>query len=297
MSESEQRPATNVVELVIDEIYKGRKPEEIRQKLLSSGLDNATADTVLAISARAGMAAIEIKHGKSFKAAVDGMEVPPQLRPLAEKILKGVTERVKDRPDSVAGNPGGVDVESVAFLKANLAILLLVGITLSLLAFIFLVVGYFFWEPAYLLAIGSAGLFLYVLNKLWLVTKRKFKYGNVCPGVIISVEPFKVAVLGNLAHGGGDACNVVKIVGNAISRPLRDIKVGERVPTVAVYSDGGLPGRWEDFHPEPVYSATSDQAVIQRVLNSIPDENWRELDVGLTQVPDKTKSGLYEIKL
>jgi hypothetical protein len=67
---------------------------------------------------------------------------------------------------------------------------------------------------------------------------------------------------------------------------------------VALYCGTGQQGHWDDFDPIVINCVTSKEADIDRVLESIPNSEWRTLWLGLQQLRHlhiKIQPGLYSL--
>ena len=132
----------------------------------------------------------------------------------------------------------------------------------------------------------------------WIKVKEHFVYGNVTPGVIVSLDPMLIAVLTNLSKGVGDY-HVIKIIEQRFSTVMEKPPfVGATFPAVALYQqseDESLP-YWEDFDPRPIEFATADQSAIKNILSRMEKTDWKELKLGLRGVPRPFKPGLYHVQ-
>lgn len=155
---------------------------------------------------------------------------------------------------------------------------------------------------ALLSAIHSKGwLFLAVpvlaMNWLyWVRVREHFGSGNVCPAVVISTSPLLLAVSTDLSTGGSPqpAIKVIKVPRASLTMEV--VQVGDRVPTVALYSRAPESSdSWQDFDPRPVGSATSDRATVEAVLTRIPEEYWEELHLWKSSVPN-LRIGLHRVR-
>jgi hypothetical protein len=119
--------------------------------------------------------------------------------------------------------------------------------------------------------------------------------GDVCPAVVISENPGRVAVLTNLSATGGNS-PVVRIFAERLSKlaggPHRR---GARLATVAFYL-GPIDdaGNWKYFTPEVINKLVSSPADIQRVEDSIPEEKWRCLEACVPRFASRP-DGLYAL--
>jgi Protein of unknown function (DUF3239) len=126
--------------------------------------------------------------------------------------------------------------------------------------------------------------------------REQFQYGCVNPGILVARKPPLVAAFTDLTVGS-EPYPVIKI----LPQPLTKIKNGvppldTRLATIALYQGTGQTGHWDDFHPIVVNCATDNEADIQRVLESIPNAEWRQLHLGLQQLRHQfgdIQPGLY----
>ena len=127
----------------------------------------------------------------------------------------------------------------------------------------------------------------------WNLLQRKehFWHGCTCPAVVISKNPYLIAAASDLSTGGG-YFPAIKIM----RQPLKNMtggppEIGTRLATVATYRGNVKSQHWTDFEPLAVNCATTDLDEIDRVFQSIPQDEWDMLDRGLTQIPTGVKSG------
>ncbi|TWT33556.1 hypothetical protein KOR34_33880 [Posidoniimonas corsicana] len=126
---------------------------------------------------------------------------------------------------------------------------------------------------------------------------RRFKSGDANPGVVVALNPTLLAVATDLTQGAGEfpAVRILRInLKTSAGEPLR---VGSRVPTVALYAQphDKQAGHWSDFAPVPVEYGTSNPQVVQRVLASFPDEQYDFLEHALSQIEQPFQPGLYAL--
>jgi hypothetical protein len=117
--------------------------------------------------------------------------------------------------------------------------------------------------------------------------------GDVCAGIVISERPARVSVLANLS-ATGENHPVVKIVEQPILKTATGpLRAGTRAALVAFYRGPLTPtGDWQNFGPMMINTLVSNPAEIQRVLDSIPQEDWNYLDNYATRLPSQDE-GLY----
>ncbi len=101
-----------------------------------------------------------------------------------------------------------------------------------------------------------------------------------------------VAVTTDLTKGFGDypVIKIIKYKGKG--------KVGDKIGTVALYSasvDDSLK-HWIDFEPIPIIYATDNIAEIERAIKSYDEEQWKQIESRLLQIPKPYMEGLYKIK-
>ena len=123
--------------------------------------------------------------------------------------------------------------------------------------------------------------------------------GNVNPAVVISVNPYLIAVSADMGRRTGDAWPVIKI----LSQPLHRIhgprpQIGDRLPTVSLYSGTEIGPHWRDFSPTAIACLTDNPTVVQEAMrrlevNEFGPDHWQELEQNLARVPTPYKPGLY----
>ena len=117
--------------------------------------------------------------------------------------------------------------------------------------------------------------------------------GDVCAGIVISERPERVAVQTNLSAQGEQHPAVRVLEQPILKAAAHPLCAGTRVATVAFYHGPLTPtGDWKSFAPMVINTLVSNPAEIQRVLNSIPEEDWYELDNHVARLPSQ-QEGLY----
>lgn len=145
------------------------------------------------------------------------------------------------------------------------------------------------WTMVWAALVGCAVVLWTILR----ARKAKFRAGDVCPGIVISDKPWMVAVLTNMAADEGRPRPVIKILRQPLGRMAGGApQIGARVAAVAWYQGPPKGGAWRDFMPDVVNCGSDDLPGIERVLSSIRQAEWAELEAGLAQLPDK-KEGLH----
>lgn len=143
------------------------------------------------------------------------------------------------------------------------------------------------------------GLFLGVAVAAWSLwdscreIKALLMSGDVCPGLVISERPERVAVMTNLSATGKHR-PVVRILEQPLSKMAGGpMQAGTRVAAVAFYLGPLTPsGDWKFFKPEVINWMVSDPVEIGRVMSSIPEEEWQALETYVRQLPSE-KTGMY----
>ncbi len=126
--------------------------------------------------------------------------------------------------------------------------------------------------------------------------KSSFIAGCVNPAQVLSLTPPLVGVFTDLRKGPGE-WPVIKVMPQPLHKTTSGLPVeGQRLPTVASYqSMFDELEHWDDFHPRLPDVASSDAEGLDRILASIPEDEWQEMEAGLAQIPKSPKPGLYRI--
>lgn len=210
--------------------------------------------------------------------------------PATDRRMQREYEKLQEGADTAASNPGLLRMSYLRWLMAFPRWPLIWTGSWLVVSLLILV------HPLFILP--SALLFLIVCF-YWYIIRRQFIVGCINPGRIISVHPPLVAVSTDLTKGGTD-CDVIKILRQPLSRmssgPPRK---GQFVAAIAVYGDVseasiGL-DHWTDFSPVVVDLVSGNQRDIDRVVESLNDQNWQELKLGLGQIPDSPEPGIYRV--
>ncbi len=193
--------------------------------------------------------------------------------------------------DTVASNPGRVKVNFLVWLRCfpTNFVSFVIGVlfTVGYMIHLGLWKDVTFWVALILVLVFSLAPTLRL--------RQHFFSGCVNPAIVISTEPNLIAVSTNLANNGSTYL-VIKILPHPLHRMRsRPVSCGTRLATVALYSGAGTSGVWEDFDPVAVNCATDDESTIERTLQSIPAQEWLDLEYGLEQLPKPYKPGLYPV--
>lgn len=187
--------------------------------------------------------------------------------------------------NSIASNPGNAELNKwVWFCHNKMDVgLLTLFLICSLLAAIVV-------DIMYLLVVVIA----IVMNLYyWTNKKEHFLSGDSNGGIVVDTHPTLIAVNTSLTKGYGDF-PVVKITKRA---SLKNVSIGDRVPTVALYtaSTNESLAHWLDFNPIPLSYATNDVKVINLAMQSYPNEQWEQLEKYLLELEKPYKTGLYQV--
>lgn len=189
--------------------------------------------------------------------------------------------------DYSASRPAKVKVELMHFLKCDgkdlivLAVALVAGALLLPLS----------WKPA--LIVAGIGLFVFLVSIFQ--TPSVFAEGDTCPAIVVDTERRLIAVLTDLAKAGSPM-PVVKIMKQPLGRVTSGpFKKGTRLAFVAMYSGQPAARSWSNFGGYLVNAGTTSAKVIQRVVQSIPDEDWDALVTALRQLEQPFQPGLYDV--
>lgn len=141
----------------------------------------------------------------------------------------------------------------------------------------------------------SAALFLAMNLLYWTRVSEHFDRGCANPGVVVSLDPMLIAVSTDLSKGDG-VYRAIKIIHKELRRSeSRSARVGTRVPTVALYEAGDDEStpHWKDFDPRPAECATTHWKEVERILSSFDEDDWSDLENGISEVPLPYRPGLY----
>ena len=187
--------------------------------------------------------------------------------------------------NSVASNPGNTALNKGVWFRHNITTVSTLSLFLicSLLATIVVDTTY-----SFILVIAIFINFYYWTNK-----REHFLSGHSNGGIVVGVHPTLVAVNGDLSKGYG-YFPVVKIMKRA---SLNNVSIGDRVPTVALYTASTNEGlaHWLDFNPIPLSYATNNVKVTNLAIQSYPNEQWDQLEKYLLELEKPYKTGLYQV--
>ena len=187
-----------------------------------------------------------------------------------------------------ASNPGSLSVKPLVWLQHYPVwpLAWLAGVVAMLV--LALLGHWIFWIPAALL-LGMNALY-------WRRVQVHFRYGAVNPGVVVSVNPMRIAFMSDLGKGDGRSFPIVKVIEKEL--PEHDGKrwvPGTALAAVALYKrhvDDDFP-RWKDFDPRPVACATDDRDAIAAVQRSVTEQEWKDLSAAVKELPRPIERGSY----
>jgi hypothetical protein len=185
-----------------------------------------------------------------------------------------------------ASNPAKARVEMLHFLKCDLKdIFILVG---SLLAAGIIVI--FSWKPAVIVA--GLGIAVFVIS--FFQTRQVFSEGDVCPALVVDPKRNLIAVATDLSKTG-DPVPAVKILKQPLGRVTGGpFEKNTRLAFVAMYNGFKHEPRWRNFGGYLINTGTTNEKTIRRVLKSIDQEQWEQLEAGLEQLDRPYRPGLYD---
>ena len=212
--------------------------------------------------------------------------------PVAEEAdrqrMQQELDYARQASNSAASNPGMFRVSYLRWFKAFPKWVL---IWHSLLIASLLMTIFVHWAFAILVLF-----FAWAVRLYWHRVKYQFISGCVNPGQVVSLRPPLVAVVTDLTKGGSD-CLVAKVLQQPLAKMAGGMpSLGQRVATVAYYNEiNSELDHWDDFEPIVADCVTGNREDLSRVLASIDQESWQELQLGLTQIPSPPQPGLYRI--
>jgi len=135
----------------------------------------------------------------------------------------------------------------------------------------------------------------------WTAKSEQFKFGCLNPSVIIDVEKGIIATYTNLTNNGSEPTSVIKISIEKLHLiEGKDLSIGQKIPSVAIYHrkpDSLAINAWDDFDPRVPYCFSEDVHNCDKLLKRLNDNHWRCITIGLEQIDDKKKPGLYYVKI
>jgi hypothetical protein len=156
-----------------------------------------------------------------------------------------------------------------------------------------------YWPVKFVLFTAGVGATLLWRGlKMLTGVREHFDHGCVTPAVVVSENPYLIAVYTDLSTYHGMSWPVIKIE----AQPLEKARgprpaVGDRLPTVSLYYGNARQSHWTTFKPIAAACVTDDAAQVERLLAALdahPD-TWRKLERYLPQVPRPFEPGQYNV--
>lgn len=186
--------------------------------------------------------------------------------------------------NTTASNPGVIILNPLVWAKYNIknVTLLFTSLLVSVLLSVFI--------SYYLLIFVIISVL--INTYYWLRSKEHFT-ADSNGGIIVSTNPPLAAVSTNLAKYGDDY-PAIKIIKYNVKK---DIIIGDKIGTVAVYSEGEDDelDYWDDFFPIPIEYATNNKDSIELEIQSYPKEQWEAIRNGVNQITKPYQIGLYHV--
>ncbi len=135
-------------------------------------------------------------------------------------------------------------------------------------------------------------LFLFVLYR----NTQRAIFGDVCPGIVVNLDPCLVAFSTDLLTDPTRLRPALQVYEEPLHRALgRPPVLGERVPVITVYGTLTEQGYWACLMPFAAACCTNDAFTLQRLLQSIPAQEWELLTAKLARAPRPLFPGLYRV--
>ena len=134
----------------------------------------------------------------------------------------------------------------------------------------------------------------------WERFRERFRFGHTAPSVVLNAKHRLMAAYTDLnATSRGKPYHVIKIFREKLELLGLPALPGDRLAAAALFQGEriGKLGRWDNFFPVVVDCVTRDIHACEFVRARIPDSDWKALEIGLSQVPDHTRPGLFQVNL
>ncbi len=134
----------------------------------------------------------------------------------------------------------------------------------------------------------------------WNHYRERFMYGDTNPAMVLDVRARLVAVYTDLDGRLEKRFPVVRIFVEQLDRLPSPPKAGDTFAAVSLYGQDAQTaktGRWSTFHPMVVDCVVGDSTKCEFRKAMIPDAQWKALELGLAQIPNQTRPGIYDITL
>jgi len=132
--------------------------------------------------------------------------------------------------------------------------------------------------PLGLFALGSLAMIAYIPRKMGSM-RHTYETGELVPAIVTDVRPHGITLLALVDRAVDRRVGSLPALAvRSIEKlPVHDVRVGERVPCVAVVGNRSARGgdnTWQFITPMPLAWATGDAEAIRRNAALIPDEEW-----------------------
>ena len=185
--------------------------------------------------------------------------------------------------DSFSSRAPHVELEPLRFLFRNNTAQFFVWILLGafLLIVLSVVMGWLVFGVVVSLLFVMSTL---VVSRMVAVRKIEFKNAFLAPGVLVSSDPLKIAILANMTcDGSGDERWAVHLTKTSDVRPFKS-HVGTRVPCVCGFLGDGTNGHWDGIIGTLLSDGCSNREILDRSLKRLNDpEEWGILETAVRQ--------------
>ena len=145
-------------------------------------------------------------------------------------------------------------------------------------------------------AIATTGWLLFLV-RFWIQRYIIADGGDLCPAMIVQVNPCRIAVRADLTFGL-DSWPVIKVIDHPLERTrMRTLEVGTRLPVVATYVQYFGLNHWADIDAFAAPCMTDNQSAIDQAKRRIPDEEWQALSRDYAALNQPSQPGLYHLRL
>ncbi len=203
--------------------------------------------------------------------------------------LGGLAGYFHDRNPTAASRPGQMRVDLLKHLSCYPSD----PVTYAIGGIILIIVASYFpnkhGTPAIVFVFSAIAAFLFMTYFHFIGVRVRFIYGDINPGIIVKKN--LVAVLTNLGIDGREYY-ALKILAQPVRKMTGGLgEPGERVAAACEYVGSLSANRWRDFDFELVQCATRNEATVERVMRSIPEEEWQALEDAVASIEGRLWSG------
>jgi hypothetical protein len=144
-------------------------------------------------------------------------------------------------------------------------------------------------------ALAAIG-WLFALILFWIQRFIIADGGDLCPAMIVHVNPCRIAVRADLTFGL-DSWPAIKVINHPLERTrMRPLEVGTCLPVVATYVQYDGLNHWADIDAFAAPCLTNNQSAIDYAKHRIPDEEWQALQRDHAALNQPTEPGLYHLR-